>query len=188
LLARIPDWLAGAAPTDKADLLALRGALDTAQGPRWFAQAAATLWLGLSGEPGRDRGHWVGLASLYERAGDASGALAVLDSAVEHYPNEFTFHHARARTLLRATRASEAVAAARAALQHGFGDNRLRAANTLALALDAAGDRPAALALVEATLLEATRPADGTDVRTFRYLSALEATQALLRDRPPEAP
>lgn len=187
-LERLPAWLEGADPVEKADLLYFRGVLDAEQGPRWFAQAAATLWLGLSGDPTLDRGHWVGLASLYEGAEDTQSALAVLDNAVEHFPTEFTFHHARARTLFRADRGAEAVDAARSALEHAFGDNRLRAANTLALALEASGDRTAAKALVDQTLADAPRPAPGTRVRTFRYLTALEETQAALEGQPPTAP
>lgn len=186
LASAVDRWLPNADPVQAADLLYVRGALaPEADAPVWFARAASRLWLGLSGDPALDRGHWVGLADLYFKAGDPDGALTLLERAVGHYPREFTFHYAHARTLLAAHRPQEAVAAARLAVEHGFGDNLLRAQNVLAKALHASGDGAAARALVEEALAAAPRPDDGTKVRTMRYVRALEDTRAALAPQGP---
>jgi hypothetical protein len=83
-----------------------------------------------------------------------------------------------AQHLLDRGLASEALPSAQAAYDHSYGDNRLRAAKTLAVALHEIGRDADAVAVVDRALAEAHRPAEDQKVRTFRYLDALVATRA----------
>jgi len=129
-------------------------------------------------KPDRDRGHYGELADLYEQGGSPDRAQAILVEAVARYPEEFTFHFQLAQHLLARGLASEALPSAQAAYDHSYGDNRLRAAKTLAVALHGAGRDADAVAVVDRALAEAHRPAEDQKVRTFRYLDALVATRA----------
>jgi len=91
--------------------------------------------------------------------------LAILQGAVAHYPEEFTFHYALALNLKKMERYGEALPHAEAAARYGYGDNALRAALLRAQILHARGDGAAAAAVVEAALA----------VKTGRYLDQLEA-------------
>jgi thiol-disulfide isomerase/thioredoxin len=161
-------WAAAVLATDEADEAALYGA------------AAATLRASLTGEPALDRGQWTSLAAAMARAGDRAGAIAFLEEAVGHYPEEFTFHYALARQRSAADDQGGTIEAARAAHLYGYGDNRLRAAKVLAEALHADGQTDAALVLLDETLAGAVVPEEGVDVRTPRYLAALEELRAEL--------
>jgi hypothetical protein len=149
----------------------------------WLA-AAQALESGFSGEPDRDRGHYGELADLYEQGGAPDRARAILVDAAERYPDEFTFHYQLAHHLLDRGLASEAVASAQSAYDHSYGDNRLRAAKTLALALHAVGRDAEAVAILDRALAEAHRPAEDQKVRTFRYIDALTATRAEITKAP----
>lgn len=176
LLGALRRALPGADPVDLADLLYCIGRLTEGEESRTaYLAAAQTLANGLSGDPARDRGHWTGLAQVWERAGLPERGEALLVEAAATYPDEFTFHYALARLRLRQGAAEGAVAAAQAARARAYGDNALRAVDVLAEALHAAGRTPEARALVEETLRTAVRPDEGVDVRTPRYLEALEA-------------
>ena len=142
----------------------------------WLA-AAHALESGFSGEPDRDRGHYGELADLYEQGGAPDRARAILVDAVARYPEEFTFHFQLAQHLLDRGLASEAVPSAQAAYDHSYGDNRLRAAKTLAMALHEVGRDADAVAILDRALAEAHRPAEDQKVRTFRYLDALATTR-----------
>jgi hypothetical protein len=74
----------------------------------------------------------------------------------------------------------QASTAGRTALEHAYGDQRLRAAARLAEILHEAGDSDGAVAVIDAELAAFERPAEGTDVRSFRYLTALEELRAAL--------
>jgi tetratricopeptide (TPR) repeat protein len=111
---------------------------------------------------------------MRDKAGDLAGARSLLETAVGWYPEEFTFHYSLAGLLLRNGLATEALAAAEAALRHGYGDNRLRAAERLARVHAAAGDSASALATIDTALSAAKRPGEELQVRTFRYIKALE--------------
>jgi Flp pilus assembly protein TadD len=120
------------------------------------------------------------LATFHERAGDVDEARAVLARAIALYPHEFTWLHAMARLLLRVGEPAEALPFALGALAVGYGDNRLRAAETCARATHAVGHTAEAMALLDRALAEAERPPEGVEVRTLRYLAALESTRAEL--------
>ena len=68
--------------------------------------------------------------------------LAILQGAVAHYPEEFTFHYALALNLKKMERYGEALPHAEAAARYGYGDNALRAALLRAQILHARGDGP----------------------------------------------
>ncbi len=129
------------------------------------------------GDPSHDRGYWLDEASFLEDAGDVDGAVAVLQRGVVAWPREFTWPYAIAGYYQRAGRADEALPHAQAARELGYGDQRLRAAAREAQLLHALGRTDEALALIADTLAAAERPAEGTQVRTFRYLAALERLQ-----------
>jgi len=101
--------------------------------------------------------------------------LAILQGAVAHYPEEFTFHYALALNLKKMERYGEALPHAEAAARYGYGDNALRAALLRAQILHARGDGAAPAAVVEAALAGAARPEAALAVKTGRYLDQLEA-------------
>ena len=178
----IATLLPQASPAQGADLLWALAQLAPA-GPEQqalYGAAAASLGRVITGDLHRDRGYLVFRAELLAGAGDLPAALDLLQAAVATWPDDFTFHHALAGTLLEAGQAAAAEAPARAALACSYGDNRLRAAATLARVLQAL-DRPGeARQVVDTALAEAHRPEEGLDVRTPRYLGALEKLQATL--------
>lgn len=183
LRAAVAAALAGADAQIASDLSYAAAILaeDEAEQALHYGAAAAALRASLSGDPAQDRGQWTGLASVMARAGDPEGAVAVLEAAVRHYPEEFTFHYSLSLRRSDAGDTAGAVAAAREALAHSYGDNRLRAANVLAKALHAADQTDEALAVLSAALEAAELPEDGLDVRTPRYIEALEKTRSELQ-------
>jgi thiol-disulfide isomerase/thioredoxin len=154
------------------------------EAPDLFLAAAQALESTFSGEPDRDRGRYGELADLYEQGGAPDRARAILTDAVARYPDEFTFHYQLAQHLSDRGLASEAVASAQSAYDHSYGDNRLRAAKTLALALQAVDRDEEAVAIIDRALAEAHRPDEDQKVRTFRYLDALTATRAEITKSP----
>ena len=148
------------------------------EAPDLYLAAAQVMESGFSGEPDRDRGHYGELADLYEQGGSPDRARAILVDAVARYPDEFTFHYQLAQHLLERGLAAEALPSAQAAYDHSYGDNRLRAAKTLALALHGVGRDTDAVAVIDRALAEAHRPPEDQKVRTFRYLDALATARA----------
>jgi thioredoxin-like negative regulator of GroEL len=151
---------------------------DDADAPDLFLAAARALEAGFSGEPDRDRGRYGELADLYEQGGAPERARAILTDAIARYPDEFTFHYQLARHLFDRGLFADALLSAQAAFDHSYGDNRLRAAKTLAQTLHAVGRDPEAVAVLDRALAEAPRPEANQKVRTFRYLQALEEARA----------
>ncbi len=138
------------------------------------AAAAALLRQALTGDSEHDRGHWSSLAWLLKEAGQLDAALQVLQLGIEAFPQDFTFHYARARYLLEGERPAEALPAAQQALEFAYGDMRLRAAVVLAKALREL-DRPQEASQLLQTELDAfARPAADLQVRSHRYLKAAE--------------
>ncbi len=144
------------------------------------AGALALLRSTLTTDPAHDKGRIVEIADLHAATGDLAGALGQLDEYKGLFPAEFTWDFTAARLLSEGTRLPEAEARGRAALALAQGDQVLRAAERLATILDAQGKRAEALALVRDTLAGAARPGPTVDVRTHRYIKALEALQAKL--------
>ena len=176
--------LPAAEPALASDLLyALAQLAPAADRPLLYAASAAALHAAMTGDPAQDRGQWTSLAHLHEQAGDVDGGLAVLEQAIAHYPEEFTFHYAIGGMLLRAERTDEAIDAARAALSHSYGDNRLRAARLLAEALHAGGQSAEALAVIDEALSAAPDVTD-LDVRTPRYIEHLQEARAEIAGEP----
>jgi len=172
--------IASAGAADASDLAYAAAVLteDEAGKATLYAASAAALRASLTGDPVLDRGQWTGLASIMARAGDHDGAIVLLEGAVGHYPEEFTFHYSLALRKSGADDHAGAAVSARAALEHGYGDNRLRAAKVLAEALHASGDTEAALAVIDETLEAAVVPEEGLEVRTPRYIERLEEARA----------
>jgi hypothetical protein len=106
--------------------------------------------------------------------------LSLLDTYAGHYPDEFTFFHAKAGLLVQAGRFAEAEPVARTALAVAFGDQRLRAVIPLAQALREQGRRDEALAALRAELAAGPVPGPGDQVRTVRYRAAVDAEIAKL--------
>ena len=183
ILAAVRRSLSGAEPLLTADLLWVAAGLsEESAAPTLYAAGAAALTAGLTGDPALDRGHWTFLAQLHERAGDVDAGLAVLIDGAAHYPEEFTFHYAVAGMQLRAEQLSAALASIESAVAHSYGDNALRAARRKAQILHANGQTADALALIDATLLNAPRPDAELKVRTPRYIKALEELRAELSE------
>lgn len=168
--------LRGARGPDAADLLYLLAETATeADQPLLYAAAAVALRTGLSGVPERDRGHYTWLAVLVERSGDLDGALELLRGWASRWPDEPTFHLALAGTLSRNERYDEALEAATAGLPSSWGDNRLRMARTACEALVKLDRKEEASKLATTTLAEVPPPAEGLDVRTWKYRDQLKA-------------
>ena len=179
LLRAVRKAAAGADAIELSDLLYCVGQLtEGEESTAAYLLSAQTLTNGLSGDAALDRGHWAGLAQLWEEAGLPDRGEAVLLDAIAAYPDEFTFHHGLARLRLRM--GQDAISAAQAAREHAYGDNALRAVETLAMALNARGRTDEALALIDETLARAVRPGEDVKVRTPRYLEALEKTRATI--------
>jgi len=167
--------IASADPAAAAEGLELLAGLSSPDdAPVLYAAAAALITQSLTGIPEQDRGTWSHLSWVLEQAGAPDASLAVLDTAIEHYPGEFTYHYSRGRVLFAMNRRDDAIAAERTALERAYGDQRLRAAARLAGFLKDEGRHDEAIRLIDTELDAFERPAEGTDVRSFRYLTALE--------------
>ncbi|MCB9745793.1 MAG: tetratricopeptide repeat protein [Alphaproteobacteria bacterium] len=174
VLAAVDEMVPRLNAPQAADLLYLRAKLsppDEARG--WYAASAALLNAALTGDPVADRGQYTFLASLYAEVGDPERGLALLQGAIEAFPEEFTYHYAAAGLLMEAERYEEARPYAEAAVRYGYDDNRLRAVKRQAELLRELGEAEEALALLDETLEAAQRPDEGTEVRTHRYLDQL---------------
>ena len=102
------------------------------------------------------------------RAAEAHDAVGRLYGAMlQLYPEAFTWHYAQAGWLLSRGAADKAEAAARAALEHSYGDMTLRAARRLAEVLITRERLDEALAVIDEAL-DAPPPAE-KHVRTWRY-------------------
>ena len=179
--------IARAAPAEAAEGLEALAELSSGDEARALhARAAERFGVALTGDLAHDRGLWSEQAWALAGAGEVTSALAVLDRAIAAFPEEFTYHWARAQVLLDAGNPGDAEASARAALERAYGDQRLRAALQVGQILQAAGRPAEALAVVTVALEEAARPTEGQRVRTWRYLGQLEALRATLEPAPPE--
>jgi thiol-disulfide isomerase/thioredoxin len=157
-----------------ADLLEALADLRPEQAKVLHAAAAAAIRSSLTGEADHDKGFWTNLAHHQEMAGDVSGALATLDAASAAWPAEMTFELSEGKMLLRADRASDAVAHLEKALALAYGDNRLRVATSLAEADTKLGKAAEASELAKRILAESPVPKEGLDVRTPKYRADLE--------------
>lgn len=135
----------------------------------------ALVWKDMGRDAEASRGHVVDLADGLASIGNLPRALAILDEYAKLYPAEFTWDFSASRLLLDAKRFPEAEAKARTALAYAWGDQRLRAVQRLARALDAQGNRAEALMVLRAELTAATKPGPEVEVRTSRYLGEVEA-------------
>ncbi len=163
-------------PEQGAEISALLAELapeDEAQ--RFYLQAAELLGQAEHDDPAHNRGLWSERAWLLEEAGDYDAALAVLDTAIHHYPDEFGYHDGKARVLHNLGRLDQAEVEARLALEHAYGDQRLRAVTRLAGILLEEGRPDLGLAAIDAVLADFPMPEDGLEVRTHRYLGQVEA-------------
>lgn len=154
----------------------------------YYASLAALLREKLTGEPLADRGRWSSLAWALEQAGDPEGAVAVLQEAREAYPDEFTYHYALAGVEQRRGELARAKPAARRAQELATGDMVLRASLRLAELLEAQGNAPAALGVIDEALAGFEAPGEEVEVRTHRYLKALREKRVELLGEPPTTP
>ena len=159
--AEITSLLAELAPEDQA--------------PTLYAQAADLLGMAEHDDPAHNRGLWAERAWLLEAAGDHTGALTVLDTAIFHYPDEFGYHNSKARVLHNLGRLDLAEVEARLALEHAYGDQRLRAVTRLAGILLEEEHPDLGLAAIEAVLADFPVPDTELEVRTHRYLGQVDA-------------
>lgn len=104
-------------------------------------------------------------------------AEAVMRRMAVELPEDFTWHFKLGGFFASEERWEEATAALELALRHSYDDNRLRAARSLAEALEAQGQADKALAIVDQALTAAVP--EQAEVRTHRYRKALQD----LRDR-----
>ncbi len=180
LFDQVVDRLTRAETDDGPALAFLAGDLAASPGDaQGFHALGAHLTLQkLTGDPQLDRGYWLDLASFLEDAGQIDRAVEVLENGGSFFPTEFTWAYNQAGILQRAGRAQEALPLAQTGLERAHGDQRLRAARRAAELLAQLGDTPAAVALLEETLASAERPDATVQVRTHRYLAALETLLA----------
>ncbi len=182
-LGAFPDlWPRVAPHVSELDTVAVITALDAYAGTATPESAlvarvalAALLRTRMGAEPATRRGYIVDLTDTLASVGNLPRALALLDEYAALYPGEFTFDHAAARLLLDGKRFAEAEVRARKALATSWGDQRLRAVQNLAKALDGLGRRAEALTVLRAELAAAPRPGPSDEVRTGRYLTQVEA-------------
>jgi thioredoxin-like negative regulator of GroEL len=140
-----------------------------------FALGAAIYRTAFTGDPTADRGRTSFLVDLLYRAGDVEGALAVVDEAIAHFPEEFTYHHKRAGVLHDEGRLEEALISGQAATAHATGDMSLRAAMKTAAILSDLDRTDDATRVLKLALTQAERPEEGLKVRTWRYIELIEA-------------
>jgi len=166
--------LADASSVEAADLFyMLAKVAPPDDAPDLFRASAVALSAGLSGDLALDRGHLGMLSRMWEYAGDIDQAAAVLAPALERWPTDMTFHEDRAALALRTGDVDTAITHGALAVEHGLGDNRLRALELYARALHEGGRTDEAVTLVRQTLDQTPVPEDGIQVRTPRYLKAL---------------
>ncbi|GEM_PF-1837917 len=121
-------------------------------------------------------GRYHDLVSVLIKAGLHDVAEDYLRRLVATFPDTFTWHYRHAGFLRDHRSAEEALPAALSALEHGYGDNALRAATRLAQILETLGRADEALDVIDVALAAPT-PAE-ENVRTHRYRGALQALRA----------
>ena len=157
-------------------------------GVRAISAAGAALWRqSFADDPALDRGRYSFWMTLLRRADQHAAALAAIDEAIAAFPEEFTYHHSKAGLLLEMGQHSEALAAARTAHKHAYGDMTLRAVVREAEILVAMDQTPDAVSVLRQILETAERPPEGTDVRTWRYLGKARDLLSELEGVPPNA-
>jgi thiol-disulfide isomerase/thioredoxin len=142
---------------------------------RIFALGAALYRTAFSGDPVSDRGRTSFLVDLLYRAGNVEGALEVVDAAIVHFPEEFSYHNKRAGVLHDEARLDEALLSAVLATKFAKGDTILRAGMKQAEILAELDRKGEASQVLKSVLDTAIRPKDGQKVRTWRYIELAEA-------------
>jgi tetrahydrodipicolinate N-succinyltransferase len=112
---------------------------------------------------------------LLYRAGNVEGALEVVDAAIVHFPEEFSYHNKRAGVLHDEARLDEALLSAVLATKFAKGDTILRAGMKQAEILAELDRKGEASQVLKSVLDTAIRPKDGQKVRTWRYIELAEA-------------
>ena len=164
--AEIAALLAEIAPPDEA--------------PALYLQAAELLGEAEHEDPAHNRGTWAERALYYEQAGRFEAALGVLDTAIFHYPEEFGYHSSKGRVLQNLGRLDQAEVELRTALEHAYGDQRLRAVTRLAGILLEEGRPDLGIESIDAVLADFPVPDKGLEVRTHRYIGQVEAMRGQL--------
>lgn len=118
-----------------------------------------------------------GRAYAWGQAGENARAAALLESLVKAYPEEFTFHYEYAYALKETGELQKAYPSAVKAVEAGYGDNWLRAVKLKAELELKLGRAREAAKTVDDALAETVLPAT-TDVRSFRYVTALRGLRA----------
>ncbi|MBX2801645.1 MAG: thioredoxin family protein [Myxococcales bacterium] len=161
--------------SELGDALYLAGKVepDEEQAKLLFAAAASATasWMEEHPESAKSAVGW--LARLRWMSGAEDDADEILQQAAARYPDEPTFELARADLWLERDPATS-LAAATAAHDRAWGDNRLRTASAMASALSALGRDDEAAAVARAAL-EASQLDPELDVRTHRYRTRLQA-------------
>jgi thioredoxin-like negative regulator of GroEL len=129
--------------------------------------------------PTQARGYSLERGYCLGRAGKTAEARALYDSLEREYPRDFSFPFASAGLLDGAGDSAAALPYARRALDNGYGDNRLRAAERLAKILRKLKKDAEAKRVVKEALAKAKVPADPHN-RTHRYVKALRELSAAL--------
>ena len=172
------------APNDAADCLdRVAESVEKVQPDEARMLRAAAISAVLStqtGDPNHDRAQVTFLADLYVGIGDSDQAIHLLQTYRDLFPDEFTFHSSLAKKQLDAGHFPEAASAAREALRTAFGDQRLRAAVTLARVLQMSGDIAGAKAVLESEIAATPAVPAEIHVRTTRYLGEAAKLRAEL--------
>jgi thiol-disulfide isomerase/thioredoxin len=174
MIAALPPMLA----SDAFDAAAGKET-DVARATALRAGALALVRAGQSGDFDEDRGYITTESSLLCKLGHVDAAIARLESFAAHYPAEFTWPFAAANRLLDADRPADAESFARRAWILARGDERYRAAMTLAKVLAATARKDEARAVLDEVLLDAA-PAQDVAVRTHRYRADVSAQRGRL--------
>lgn len=174
VVAALPSLLAAASPTAAADVLWFTADLhEPAEARLFYASAAKVLEAQLTGDLERDRGHIEFLATLLDRAGQATRALGLLDETARALPDDPTFLLAGALHLNEHGEYAGALVRAERALESAWGDNRLRVAAAAAEALVGLDRADDASALAKRVLDEVPAPPEALEVRSHRYRATL---------------
>jgi tetratricopeptide (TPR) repeat protein len=182
-LARSPSKLEGhdLTPADLWSMVAqMRESLEQkAEARKAWKKAAAEYAKGASHSD--ERGSNLERAYCLWKAGETAAAEKIYSALEKAYPNEFTFYYAHAGMKLELKEFDSAKELASKALEHSYGDNRIRAAHLLGKVMNAQGRKKEAAEMIRGVLASTELPKDPS-IRTHRYVKMLKDLQSQLQE------
>jgi tetratricopeptide (TPR) repeat protein len=120
------------------------------------------------------RGYHLEMAYALWKGGKVDQAKSIYTKFIQKYPKEFTFYYAASKMYLELKDYPMADKMAENAVLYSYGDNKWRSMERLVRVLIAMGDVDQALKRGSDFLAMTDRPDEGLNVRTNRYVKALE--------------